>query len=224
MPRHRVLLAVLSLAAVVLLPLASRADTLIQFDGVTSNITPGNEGFPGQSFITPSGGPWDDITFNFYNTTSSDGIAAPDSQGTLFLLSKEYSGIADDLSTTTPGYLSQAVGDGSIYQFLNTVQLNGNTTYYVYLGGDSGTNFDAEKPGTYANGDMYYTPDNDQKYAASENALDFDAASDAPFQLDGDPVGASTPLPSTMSLGAALMPLAFLSLTLYRRRAGMRGA
>src|SRR3954470_18243563 len=53
----------------------------------------------GQSLTTPAGGPWNDLTFNWFDTGGPPypGIPNPIATGTLFLLGQEYLG--------TPGAL-----------------------------------------------------------------------------------------------------------------------
>lgn len=84
---------------------------------------------PGQEITTPSGGPWDDIVFNFY-----DGNGNPVALETIFLLSQPYSGTASALSSSTPGFVAEAVGGGlgGVYTFASSVTLQPNTAYYFY--------------------------------------------------------------------------------------------
>ncbi len=215
----RVLL--IALLATAALSQAARADSLITFTGVAANVGPGeDEGYFGQSFTTPGGGPWNNITFNFFNQ-SNDGT--PYAFEDVYLFSQPFTGDASDTTalTSATGYLGMSTGSGTVYQFSPTIQLNGNTQYFIYTGGASGlAGLAIETPGSYSGGDMYYNPDGITPYVLAQDAPDNLSGSpqDAPFQLSGDPVSAATPLPSTMSLGACLFPLAFLSLAFYRRK------
>src|ERR1700722_9124990 len=74
--------------------------------GVIDSYTTANEitsGYLGQSFTTPNGGPWDDITFNFFNA-DGDPIAA----GTAYIFSAEYDGDPGGLSSAS--YLAASTG------------------------------------------------------------------------------------------------------------------
>jgi hypothetical protein len=80
--------------------------------------------YSGQSFTTPSsGGPLDDITFNYYSDVPP---ATPLAGGTAFLLNQLYSGPPADLSTSTPGFLAASTGivydlDNGIFQRMSGV-------------------------------------------------------------------------------------------------------
>jgi hypothetical protein len=211
----------IALLATVALSLAARADSLITFTGVTANVGTGeDEGYFGQSFTTPGGGPWDNITFNFFDQ-KNDGT--PYAYEDVYLFSHPFTGDASDTTalTSASGYLGMSTGSGAVYQFSPTIQLNGNTQYFIYTGGASGlAGLAIETPGSYTGGDMYYNPDGTTPYVLAQNAPDNPSGlpQDALFQLSGDPVSAATPLPSTMSLGATILPLALLSLAIYRRK------
>jgi hypothetical protein len=88
-------------------------------------------GFDGQSFTTPSsGGPWDDITFNFFSNLPP---TTPTATGTGFLLSQEYLGTPSNLSSSTPGFLGASTGiTGGMYVFPVTLELQPGTQYFVY--------------------------------------------------------------------------------------------
>src|SRR5258708_29050421 len=77
---------------------AAHAGTILQYSagiGVSGGPT-----VAGQSFTTPSGGPWNWIRFNF----SSAADASPPAFGTAFLLSGSYSGTPAALRSPTPGF------------------------------------------------------------------------------------------------------------------------
>jgi hypothetical protein len=106
----------------------AQASTIYSYDaGVAGGGT--NAQAPGQEVTTPSGGPWDDIVFNFYG-----GNGNPVALGTVFLLSQPYSGTASALSTSTLGFIADAVGGGlgGVYTFASSVTLQPNAAYYFY--------------------------------------------------------------------------------------------
>ena len=86
--------------------------------------------FLGQSFTTPSGGPWDDVTFNFYSNVPP---TTPTAAGTAFLLSQEYLGTPSNLSSSTPGFLGESTGiTGGRYVFPAALELQPGNQYFVY--------------------------------------------------------------------------------------------
>jgi hypothetical protein len=86
--------------------------------------------FLGQSFTTPSGGPWDDITFNFFSNVPP---TTPAATGTAFLLSQQYLGTPSNLSSSTPGFLGDSTGiTGGMYLFPTTLELQPGVQYFVY--------------------------------------------------------------------------------------------
>ena len=64
-----------------------------------------NDSLPGVSLTTPVGGPWDSITFNFFDTNGD-----PEANGNLYILTSQYLGTPNGLSTLTPGFLAQSIG------------------------------------------------------------------------------------------------------------------
>jgi hypothetical protein len=90
--------------------------------------------FSGQSFTTPSGGPWDDITFNYFSDAPA---TTPLAGGTAFLLNQLYSGTPADLSSSTPGFLAASTGiTGGVYEFPASLVLQPGTQYFVYQSGE----------------------------------------------------------------------------------------
>jgi hypothetical protein len=84
---------------------------------------------PGQEVTTPSGGPWNNIVFNFYDSNGN-----PVALETVFLLSQSYSGTGSALSPSTPGFIADAVGGGlgGVYTFASSLTLQPNTAYYFF--------------------------------------------------------------------------------------------
>src|ERR1017187_1218375 len=86
--------------------------------------------FFGESFTTPSGGPWGSITFNFYSDVPA---ATPAAAGNAFLLTQEYLGTPSALTSSTPGFLAASVSiSGGVYIFNPSVVINPATQYWVY--------------------------------------------------------------------------------------------
>ena len=218
MLRYRVVLALLPLA--MLCGRAGRADSIISFlgDGNPAHAGFVGEGYSGQSFTTPGGGPWKNITFNFVSYTGG-GPVGPFAQSTITLLNQVYAGTPAALDSSTAGYVGTAAAVGNVYQFDPSVQLSGNTQYFIYVSGDAGISaISVEFPGSYLGGDYYYAVDGGTAYSPSESSpgannfsnFDFSPVTpgtpgDAFFQLSGDLVGQGAPLPGTMKLGGAML-------------------
>eukprot|EP00456_Euglypha_rotunda_P024802 TRINITY_DN20210_c0_g1_i4.p2 TRINITY_DN20210_c0_g1~~TRINITY_DN20210_c0_g1_i4.p2 ORF type:complete len:106 (+),score=26.47 TRINITY_DN20210_c0_g1_i4:199-516(+) len=83
------LLLYFTLAAV-----SSIAGTIVEYNGANTST---DSAFIGQSITTPSGGPWTNVTFNLYDVSDN-----PSANGTLYLLTQEYLGAPNALSSGTP--------------------------------------------------------------------------------------------------------------------------
>ena len=103
---------------------ASASTIANYFTGVTN----GSAQTPGQKVTTPAGGPWDDIVFNFYDSSLN-----PYASGVLYLLTSPYSGTPASLSTSASGFLADASVSNNEWVFDPTVSLNANTVYYFYM-------------------------------------------------------------------------------------------
>jgi hypothetical protein len=89
----------------------------------------------GQSFTTPAGGPWNNLTFNWFDTggAPNSGVPNPIATGTLFLLNQQYLGTPGALSAATPGYIAQSQNIAlGMYLFSGNVIAQPNTTYFAY--------------------------------------------------------------------------------------------
>src|SRR5215813_15598384 len=84
--------------------------------------------FPGQSFTTPAGGPWNHITFNFFSDNSDTTAVAA---GTLYIFKSAFTGTPADLNSSTPLAKSPGVSNGA-YMFDPAFTLQPNMTYYAY--------------------------------------------------------------------------------------------
>ena len=81
--------------------------------------------------MTPGGGPWGNITFNFFSDV--DPASTPLAAGDAFLLTQEYLGPVSGLSSATPGFLAESTGiSGGKYTFDWSLMLSGNTEYWIY--------------------------------------------------------------------------------------------
>jgi uncharacterized protein (TIGR03437 family) len=108
----------------------------------TGGSTPAT-GFFGQSFTTPSSGPWFNVTFNFF----SDQGQTPVALGTAYLFISPYTGSPADLNgqavtaqslrarphARPQGFVAASTGVvNGAYVFPPSVVLQPNTTYYIY--------------------------------------------------------------------------------------------
>ena len=155
--------------------------------------------FFGQSFTTPSGGPWDDITFNFFSDFPA---TTPVAFGTAFLLDQQYLGTPSDLSASTPGFLGASTGiTGGMYVFPSSLVLDPDVRYFVYENALIAT--DAVSGGSFITGELTYT-----SISASG---DFGPVGNGPnFALSGTVVsGVPEPCP-LMILVTALLGFGFL--------------
>jgi hypothetical protein len=151
--------------------------------------------YSGQSFTTPSsGGPWDDITFNFYSDAPP---TTPLAAGAAFLLNQAYSGAPADLSSSTTGFLAESTGiTGGVYDFPIDLVLQPGTQYFLYedaILGPSG--------GNVISGGVFY-----EATDAGADFAPFEGES-ANFTVSGD-VASVVPEPSTwalMALGFGLL-------------------
>jgi hypothetical protein len=107
---------------------SARADTITQ--NIAGPFAPIG-GLPsfGQSLMTPSGGPWHDLTFNFFSDVPA---TTPTAAGTAFLLTQEYLGTPANLSSA-PGLQAQTSNIvAGQWIFAPGVTVQPNTMYWVY--------------------------------------------------------------------------------------------
>jgi hypothetical protein len=157
--------------------------------------------YPGQSFTTPSGPGWDDLTFSWF--VDVNGSPTPAAFGTLFLLSQPYTGTPDNLSFATPGYVDQGSPDSSNskYIFDVTATVEPNTTYYVYA-----NSFNVIYGAQGVPGATFYTTDT----ANTPYTPLMDVS--ANYELLGDPVGPGTLAPEPSSALLAIGGIVSLGL------------
>jgi hypothetical protein len=170
-------------------------------ENVSSTTPTSFGGFFGQSVTTPTGGPWDNITFSF---AKSDGT--PIAEGGLYALSQSYSDSPTNLSASTPGFLGFTnTISGGAWQF-SGLTLNPSTQYFFYTSSavNSTLRFSLSNP--YTGGIGYNAVGSGTSYLLVTAGFDLN------FSLQGDVV--AVPEPSSMVfLGAA-----FSTLGLHRWR------
>lgn len=178
-------------------PSPAAAEVILEFNAGGT----GGGGFydPGLKIVTPTGGSgWDHITFNWYHSSTG----ASRAEGTVFLLTEEYTGTPQDLSSSTSGYVAEAAASGGVYTFADSVTLSPDTTYYFYaemFGSFTATNIASSNSGDVAAHQSYR--------AANGNGSFSTTTSDVHFSLNGDAV-AAVPEPSYMVMllsGAAVL-------------------
>jgi hypothetical protein len=183
--RRFIAIAALTLGLVSAAP-AARADIITQDLAGTGNSGP-ELFFIGQSLVTPAGGPWHDLTFNFFSNVPA---TTPTAVGTAFLLSQEYLGTPANLSSSTPGYLASSTGIvAGRYVFAPGVTVQPNTTYWVYENAEissiSGNN-------TVSAFHDYFSG------SATSNFAGFSPSEN--FRLSGDVVTSAVPAPPAVVL------------------------
>lgn len=165
---------------------SANASVIAQFTGGLNGAAPL---FIGQSFTTAAGGPFNDITFNFFSDTA--GGTTPSGAGDLFILSQQYVGTPSGLSAATPGFLAESTGvAGGIFAFDPILTLQGNTQYFIY--GDTSFLVSGDNGGGYAGGSAFVSAGAGADYAV--------ISGDANFRLSGTQVVLAVPAPATLSL------------------------
>jgi hypothetical protein len=147
------------------------------------------------------GGPWSNITFNFIAT---DGL--PTAAGSLYLLTQEFLGTADELSTSLPGFVATSQSAGGLYTFDPSLTLAASTQYFVYA--NTSLRLTGSGLGSYLGGDAYGV-------ILGTNFSRF-TGPDANFLLAGTPVSAHTPESGSLVLMG--LGLAAFWITYRRRR------
>jgi hypothetical protein len=102
----------------------AQAATIVESTGGTVGLF--SSVFLGQGFTTPGGGPWDNITSNFF----LDGEAT--AFGTAYLFTSVYGGTPLGLSSSAFLAASTGISAGA-YVFNPVLTLQPNTTFYLYV-------------------------------------------------------------------------------------------
>jgi hypothetical protein len=181
----------------------------------TGGNTTAGPSFFGQSFTTPNGGPWYNITFNFF----SDQGVTPVAEGTAYLFAAPYTGTPAGLSevlgtlsaatrtanearkaasarplASAPGFVAASIAvSGGVYVFPSSLILLPNTQYFVY----EDTPLSGVLDGSAQVGGTEYT-------ANSSIATFTAAASSASFRITGQVVP-PTPAMSSVSLTSSTL-------------------
>lgn len=114
--------------------ISASSDIIIDCTSGTGNTGTYPTLYLGQSFTTPTGAGWTDITFKFF-----DGNDAALAEGDLFLLTQRYSGVVNALSSSTDGFLAQSTGiSDNAWIFDSAVTLQADTQYWAYSTGNLG--------------------------------------------------------------------------------------
>jgi hypothetical protein len=165
----------------------------------------------GESFTTPAGGPWNNITFNFYATPAvgSTPASSPTAAGTAFLLTQEYLGTPAALSSATPGFLAQSVSNaGGVYTFPAAITLSSSTKYWVYE--NALLTITGNGIGGIPSQFLYFTA------SSTTNFNNGGGTQLANFLVAGDPAVPTTPIPPSILLTA--IGVGILGLFEARRR------
>jgi hypothetical protein len=173
------------LLAFVLSPLvALEGQTITQYTVANS----GTSGFYyGQTAQTPaSGGPWNNITFNFYSCSdpSCTSVGAPHAEGNLYILSQGCDTTSPNGLATSPFLIAKSTGiSGGVYTFSPTVVLQPSTTYYFCSDANFSGTIAYENGGGGPANYIDFSGPNDPFVGGDSTTLD--------FNLSGTMVGSS---------------------------------
>jgi hypothetical protein len=202
MRRHLAGRGALVSAFLVLIVVPAKADLITEF---TTGTSAAATIFGGQSVTTPSGGPWDDLSFNFFSNVPP---TTPSATGELFLLSSAYTGTPSGLSTSTPGFIAESASiSGGVYFFAPSLTIQPGTQYFLYP--NAAVSETVSPTGGYSGGIGYFASGSTSDYGS--------VGGDANFKLSGTTV----PEPNSVILLVTGIAMAG---SLTRRKLKMRRA
>ena len=171
-------------------------------DAIVSNTAGANTLGPdywGQSFTTPSGSPWDNITFNFFSDVPA---VTPEAVGTAWIYSEVpaplfLSNIQNNFETNILAETSTIVNGK--YVFPSSLVLQPNTQYFVFEDALMKVSGSTTTPG--AGQTTWVAP-----YQPPPFGSVFSPFWSANFDVQGDPVGTPEPPPlAVVTLGIVLL-------------------
>ena len=184
------------LLPLLLLCSAVYGNTIVSNTSQTSTIGPDEWG---QSFTTPSGSPWDNITFNFFSDVPA---VTPEAGGTAWIYSKVPNPLF--LSDIEQNFEINILGETSTimngkYVFAPSLVLQPNTQYWVFEDAALSItgSFMTTGPGQTTWMAHYIGPPGDATFTQIWTA---------DFAVQGDPVGTPEPPPlAIVTLGIVLL-------------------
>lgn len=185
------------------------AEVVVSFtpSDVSASVSPNF----GQSVTTPNTVQFRDISFNFFTAdlVGTFVIGDPLAEGELFLLTSEYLGAPEDISSSTPGFVAQtttirADGNGTEWSFDSDVLINPDTQYFFYARTSSFTRKAFSNSDAYADGEYYESGNDSSNFTLSQSRDWF-------FELEG------TAVPEPASAGFLSLLLGVGLLKRHRR-------
>jgi len=155
----------------------------------------GVSGYVGQSFTSVASVPETNIVFNLFSDASPAKTLAAFGDG--FLLSQQFLGKASNLSSSTPGFLGEAVASGGTYSFGSSVTLQPLTQYFFYENANIPAN-SITGGASYSGGSFYYS------VGASDNFVNEGSSQVLNFEVTGSPL--QTPEPSSLLMTLMALP------------------
>lgn len=194
-----------TLLALFALSICSQTATAAIIREYTAGTIARIEQYPGISFLTPTGGPWGDITFSWF--VPENGAPRPAAFGTIFLLTNLYTGTPSELNAFTDGYLAEAKANasGTEYEFDPSVTLHPNTTYYFYANSFNLIYGGGLDPGAV----LYSTTSGNTKYVTFMTVS-------PNYRLSGDPIEPREIVPEPSSI--LLLTSAIAAFTSFARQ------
>ena len=176
---RRAFAASLGLAAMLA---SSHAFAGVIVQNIAGTLGSGSGFFFGQSFTTPSsGGPWDDITFNFFTNVPP---TTAEASGNAFLLSQQYLGTPSNLSSSTPGFLAEStVITGGMHVFSTALELSPGTQYFVY---ENAVSPNLSGGNTISGGQLYFAGSSSD-FAGGGRSNNFTVSGDVVFAAVSEP-------------------------------------